>query len=869
MSSDARSSLDQLSGKKRTYEDLSRFVGARASGIANYSLLLGAGCSVSSNIRSASQLVEQWRKEVYSRFCPGKDYEEEKAIEYLSKNEAVWYNPQREYSSLFEKNFDLPRQRRMFVETEVAEKKPNLGYAYLIRLIEEGFLNTIFTTNFDDLVNESFFQFSQKRPIVCAHDSSVGSISVTSKRPKVIKLHGDYLFDDIKATVRETESLEDNTRKKFIEFFRDFGLIVIGYGGGDRSIMDVLQYLLRSEDYFKHGIYWCIRKGERPSDELLKLLWRDRVYFVEIDGFDELMASLHSDLVGASLPIDTGVVTSKPGSIIKGFCENSFLSDSPSEVIKRDLGKLRKQSEREELFSVIREARGDVFGKEAASDESLSERELVVIFEIKQSLSIGEFDAARDKINADLNRKPSRGMREELSELKVRVEELAGDLSAALSAVDSLINEDPQEPENYIRKTYLAVELEDRVKALDRAISIDPDNYRVYSRLFDCYVDAYQAGVFVDRQDLLSKIEQSFEKSIRCEPGLRNPVWRGASEFYSSPSCCIPKEDVKKKLDDIVKRSSVFGERRTVALRARLARWSRYEEDRSSGEATSLLNDISDSRLKSSKSLQEHYEWLELDAYRKLDRKEELSRRLSELSINPDLSETRDYLRRKSDFLVKFNGDIRGGIDALLQGIDINRTRNDILRAATLMELIGDHDGVSNLISKYGGNLLQVDRISLKRIECSAKNDHEGALAQLRLLRKTQPYCAQHTMAETHDLLLLTRYKEASALSKELLDKVNWNKNEFAELIVNYEISQVRLGEQVNKKRLGDLLSVTLSEQVKGCCFYLLGDYQKSKEAFSSIIRNDKEERYVIQSWAIFKEEKGKAFISDLLKLVS
>src|SRR5262245_53938087 len=140
MDGGGRNSLGQLAGKKRTYEDLSRFVGARASGAANYSLLLGAGCSLSSNVRSASQLVDEWRKEIYSRLCPGKDYSEAEAIDHLTKNHAIWYNPQREYSSLFEKNFDLPRQRRMFVEQEVAGKSPNLGYAYLVRLIEEGFL---------------------------------------------------------------------------------------------------------------------------------------------------------------------------------------------------------------------------------------------------------------------------------------------------------------------------------------------------------------------------------------------------------------------------------------------------------------------------------------------------------------------------------------------------------------------------------------------------------------------------------------------------------------------------------------------------------------------------------------------------------
>ena len=119
--------LEQLSGKKRTYEDLSRFIGSRSGGVPNYTLLAGAGCSISSGVRSASELIEVWRKEVFARLCPGKPYDIDSARDFLTKNCSVWYNSSREYSSLFEKNFDLPRQRRMFVETEVAEKTPSLG----------------------------------------------------------------------------------------------------------------------------------------------------------------------------------------------------------------------------------------------------------------------------------------------------------------------------------------------------------------------------------------------------------------------------------------------------------------------------------------------------------------------------------------------------------------------------------------------------------------------------------------------------------------------------------------------------------------------------------------------------------------------
>src|SRR5262249_27380890 len=154
-------------------------------------------------------------------------------------------------------------------------KQPSLGYAYLIRLIEKHFFNTVFTTNFDDLLNEAFHQFSDERPIVCAHDSSIMSVTVTSKRPKIVKLHGDYLFDDIKSTVRETESLEENTKSKFTEFAKDHGLVVVGYSGHDRSVMDVLHALLKRDEYLKHGIYWCLRPGDTVSEELTKLLWKD------------------------------------------------------------------------------------------------------------------------------------------------------------------------------------------------------------------------------------------------------------------------------------------------------------------------------------------------------------------------------------------------------------------------------------------------------------------------------------------------------------------------------------------------------------------------------------------------------------------
>lgn len=277
------STLRQLAHKKRTVKDLISFLSNKCEDTSNYTLLIGAGCSVTSGIDSGGDLIKKWKNEIF----------ESENIDNLSeedfwKNQYEWYDSRNPYSSLFQKKYDLPRQRRIFVEKQVAKKDPSIGYAYLVKLIEERYFNTVFTTNFDDLLNEAFYRFSPERPIVCAHDSSISSITITSTRPKIIKLHGDYLFDDIKSSLRETESLDDNMKRKFIEFAKDHGLVVVGYAGNDRSVMDILSMLLQSNEYFKHGIYWCIREGDTLSDDLRHLLWKDRVYYVPIKGFDEL-----------------------------------------------------------------------------------------------------------------------------------------------------------------------------------------------------------------------------------------------------------------------------------------------------------------------------------------------------------------------------------------------------------------------------------------------------------------------------------------------------------------------------------------------------------------------------------------------------
>ena len=65
--------LTDLSHKRKTVSDLIRFIGNTTELLEspervktpNYSILLGAGASVTSGIRSGQTLINEWKKEIY------------------------------------------------------------------------------------------------------------------------------------------------------------------------------------------------------------------------------------------------------------------------------------------------------------------------------------------------------------------------------------------------------------------------------------------------------------------------------------------------------------------------------------------------------------------------------------------------------------------------------------------------------------------------------------------------------------------------------------------------------------------------------------------------------------------------------------
>ncbi len=304
----------------------------------NFTVFLGAGASVTSGIDPAEKMIRMWREQYVEIFSPDSQAKLEKES---------WYDQDDEYSGLFEKLYDQSSQRREYIESCIAGKSPSWGYIYLVNLMSHDVFNTVFTSNFDDLLNEACYLYSSGlRPVVCAHDSSIKTVRITSKRPKIIKLHGDYLFDNIKNTSRELRNLDQNMEDKFRQYAPEFGLIVVGYAGNDESIMNCLESLLADKNNYPHGIYWCVRNRNEVAKQVRNLARYSGFNIIEIEGFDEFFADLHEAL---QFPLQSEL--SSPYDALKTRL-NSFIEMSaiPAEnvhsVISKDIqalsGKLQE-----------------------------------------------------------------------------------------------------------------------------------------------------------------------------------------------------------------------------------------------------------------------------------------------------------------------------------------------------------------------------------------------------------------------------------------------------------------------------------------------------------------------------------------------
>ena len=847
----------QLKHKKRNITDLARHLKNRTDEESNYILFLGAGASVTSGIRTGNKLVELWKKEIYEgEKNNDSDYLKEDIEEWVKK-QIQWYDENNAYSSLFEKRFDLPAQRRNFIESEVINKTPFIGYAYLVKLVNNGFINTIMTTNFDDLLNEAFYHYGGKnnRPILCAHDSTISSININSKRPKLIKLHGDYLYDNIKSSLRETESLETNIKNKFIEFSKNKGLIVIGYSGCDRSIMDTLNFLLSNEEYLKHGVYWCIRKGDKISLNLKKLLWKDKVYFIEIEGFDELMSELNFKINDKQLPIEPYVTMDNYNFLIKHIIDNN---SSNCEFIRNDINRLKQQNESRVYKEFFETLRGDeVDSRKKNSKDKLTNEEEIFLLQEKKKIQNFDEKIIKEVIN-NCNKKIddsiSLDFQIELLEFISICFEIIEENESALNTIKKLEELSEDKIKYFQKKLKLMNKFEDKISECSKAITENKYNYIPYTQKAKIKINYYENTEEIISNYEKDDIEKNLCKSIELNPTKYNMSHYIYIDFILNHKK-LPVTSNSLKGGDKVSEGQHINKAREI--------YNNVEcQDPNDSEVIEAAIKIMRERKKNPIEIANFIRKRIDDAT--TEQKKEIYLILFNYYLDKEMKneiinlyeeiKTKNIFKRNEDTFIKLNAEIEFRFKKnLKESIKLYKSINEnyeiLKRLAELLLYDNDIDSAKEIIFKK----IRTNNTLKKRYYIKQKK-YDKVIEILEKQYESQKISKIDYYEEK--VFILLHKKEY----KQVIDLVNKNiinktfKKNIGAIIYNLEYAKKQLGEKINNNKLEEYREKESLNAIEAGYFFLKNDIQKTIEIITKKIENDYSNKFLFASWCYFKD---------------
>lgn len=321
----------------------------------SHAFLLGAGCSISSDIPSASSCIWDWKKILYlsnntnvnPKYLNANTENAQREIQRWCDQQVDYppLNDPSEYSFYVEKAYPFEVDRRAYFEGLFANKRPNIGYQLLIFLYKTQTVKSVWTTNFDNLTTiAATNQHVDAYPVTIENKEDIYNELIRTGGLIYVALHGDYKFSKLKNTEKELYKQESVFVKAMTQHLSEKHLIVMGYSGRDKSLMNALEKV-----YSERGagrLFW-LGIDEKPNGSVLNLIEKARqsgreAYYVQSPGFDEAMLrmallsfrgddkfgnELLSLLQNTNTPINntsTPFKVNKNGCIIKYAATNVF-----------------------------------------------------------------------------------------------------------------------------------------------------------------------------------------------------------------------------------------------------------------------------------------------------------------------------------------------------------------------------------------------------------------------------------------------------------------------------------------------------------------------------------------------------------------
>lgn len=149
-------------------------------------LLLGSGASYKSGIPTGGELASKWFDEIKERYLV-EEIKQWKEDEKINEVDLAAH-----YGSIYRKRFESDKASGYeFLVQAMRSAKPSFGHIVLAQILSKISGNSVLTTNFDSLIETAIYQFTDKTPLVCGHESLSGYARPSNIHPLIVKIHRD------------------------------------------------------------------------------------------------------------------------------------------------------------------------------------------------------------------------------------------------------------------------------------------------------------------------------------------------------------------------------------------------------------------------------------------------------------------------------------------------------------------------------------------------------------------------------------------------------------------------------------------------------------------------------------------------------
>ena len=230
-----------------TIDDIAEALGPHGAAPRRCSVLLGAGCSISAGIPSASDIVRHIEAKFPAAYARAASHDYSDCMAALERG-----------------------VRRDLIGAYVDRARINWAHIALAQLITANYVDRVLTTNFDPLVSRACAlvnRFPAVYDFAASHLFNPDQVSDKA----IFHLHGQRDGFVLLNTRSEVTKHRHHIKPVFDDAHKGRVWIVVGYSGENDPVFD----LLASVKTFEYGLYW-IGHGSKPAQHVGdKLLGRD------------------------------------------------------------------------------------------------------------------------------------------------------------------------------------------------------------------------------------------------------------------------------------------------------------------------------------------------------------------------------------------------------------------------------------------------------------------------------------------------------------------------------------------------------------------------------------------------------------------